>query len=139
MNRFVAIEIQEYTNHDRWTSDDAEELISDMKKDVSKNGVSIVIAELYCVIRASDPSVEYAQRPAPAPSAPVADEPYEVGELMTEKRLASGQPQLVHPQGREDAHQAVDLLEGENGLARQPGILLFRHAVPATHVAAVRD
>ena len=68
-----------------------------------------------------------------------AQQPDELGKLVTEQRLASGQPQLVYPQSREDAHQAVDLFEGENGVTGQPGILLFRHTVPATHVAAVRD
>ena len=38
-----------------------------------------------------------------------------------------------------DPGQPVDLFEGEDRLARQPDVFLLRHAVPAAHVAAIRN
>ena len=46
---------------------------------------------------------------------------------------------LLDAETGEDAGQPVDLLEGEDGRAGQPHVLLLRHAVAAAHVAAVGD
>src|SRR5437879_8235016 len=60
-------------------------------------------------------------------------------QVLAQQGLAAGQAHLVHAELREDAGQRVDLLEREDGLARQPGVLLLRHAVLAAQVAPVRD
>ncbi len=58
---------------------------------------------------------------------------------MPQQGLAAGQPELVHPQPGKDADQAIDLLEREDRLPRQPDVILLRHAVAAAHVAAIGD
>ena len=64
-------------------------------------------------------------------------------EVTAEQRLAPGDPQLVHPEGDEDAGDPLDLLEREQLAARQEAVVapedLLRHAVHAAEVAAVRD
>jgi len=61
------------------------------------------------------------------------------GEVVPQQRLPAGEPDLVHPQPGEHAHQPRDLLEREDRLARQPDIVVLGHAVAAPHVAAVGD
>src|SRR2546422_610577 len=60
-------------------------------------------------------------------------------QVLAQQGLAAGQAHLVHAELREDAGQRVELLEREDGFARQPGVLLLRHAVLAAQVTPVRD
>ena len=66
-----------------------------------------------------------------------AQQPHQLGEIVSQQRLAAGEPDLVHPETAKDAHQTIDLLEGEDRLARQPDVVLLGHAVAAAHVAAI--
>src|SRR5215213_9678735 len=61
------------------------------------------------------------------------------GEIVAQQRLTAGQPNLLDAELGKDASEPVNLLEAENGGARQPDILRLRHAVAAPHVAAVCD
>ena len=58
-------------------------------------------------------------------------------------RRSSGSPpvsrMLVDAERHEDVDERADLLEVEHVLARQPDVLLLRHAVLAAQVAAVGD
>ena len=63
----------------------------------------------------------------------------ELGQVASQKRLAAGQPDLVHPEGREDVDERLDLLEVQDVLARQPHVVRLRHAVAAAQVAPVGD
>ena len=67
----------------------------------------------------------------------------QVGQLPAEQGLAAREAELGHAQASEDACQTRDLLEAEQGLAGQEGVVraedLPGHAVAATEVAAVRD
>ena len=58
-------------------------------------------------------------------------------QIAPQERLAAGEPDLVDAQVHEGVDQRADLLEVEDLLARQPDVLLFRHAVGAAQVAAV--
>ena len=60
-------------------------------------------------------------------------------DVAAEQRLAARQPHLVHAEIEEQVDQLLDLLEMEDVLARQPEILLLRHAVEAAQVASVGD
>src|SRR5207249_1353691 len=64
---------------------------------------------------------------------------YQHRKVPAQQRLAAGQAHLVHAELREDPGQRVELLEREDGFARQPGVLLLRHAVLTAQVAPVRD
>src|SRR5256885_3416422 len=59
-------------------------------------------------------------------------------EVVPQQRLAAGEPYLAHAQPREHPHHAVELLEREDRRPGQPYVLVFRHAVAAPQVAAVR-
>src|SRR5579862_2418992 len=68
------------------------------------------------------------------------DEPLDVA---ADERLAAGQPNRLHAEVGEDAHDAGDLLEAEQLLPVEERVLpaedLLRHAVDAAEVAAVGD
>ena len=64
---------------------------------------------------------------------------HERGQIAPQQRLAAGQPDLVDAERREDVDQRLDLLEVQDVLARQPHVVLLRHAVAAAQVAAVGD
>ena len=59
------------------------------------------------------------------------------GQVVPQKRLAAREPHLGDPEPAEDADQPVDLLEGEDRRAREPGVLGLGHAVAASQVAPV--
>jgi hypothetical protein len=63
----------------------------------------------------------------------------ELVQVLAEKRLSAGQADLVHAEAREHVHQPHDLLEAQEVLAGEPGVLLLGHAVLAAEVAAVGD
>jgi hypothetical protein len=67
------------------------------------------------------------------------ERPHQGGDLRAEKRLSTRQTDLVDPQRAEDAGDAVQLLEGEQVLLRQPDVLRLGHAVAAAQVAPVGD
>ncbi len=67
------------------------------------------------------------------------EESNERGEIAPEQRFAAGQPNLVDAERNEHVDQRADFFEVEDVLARQPGVLVFRHAVFAAQVAAVGD
>ena len=60
-------------------------------------------------------------------------------EVAAEQRFAAGQPEPVDAERDEDVDERADLLEVQHVLARQPHVLLLRHAVLAAQVAAVGD
>ena len=60
-------------------------------------------------------------------------------ELTADQGLAAGEPDVADPHVGEQAHQARDLLEGEDLGALEPGQALGGHAVLAAEVAAVGD
>ncbi len=60
-------------------------------------------------------------------------------QVAAEQRLAAGEANLVHAEADEDVDKAADLLEMQHVLARQPGVVVLRHAVFAAQVAAVGD
>ena len=64
---------------------------------------------------------------------------HQVGHVAAEQRLAAGEPHLVHAQIEEHVHEPLDLLEVQDVLARQPHVVLLRHAVAAPEVAPVGD
>jgi hypothetical protein len=63
----------------------------------------------------------------------------EDGQVAPDERLAARQPDLVHAHRGEHADGALDLLEAEDLLARQPLEPLCGHAVLAAEVALVGD
>jgi hypothetical protein len=67
------------------------------------------------------------------------EEPDEAVDVLAEQRLTAGHAHLRDAEVQEHVHERVDLLEGEDVLARQPAVLVLRHAVVAPQVAAVGD
>ena len=61
------------------------------------------------------------------------------GEVAAQQRLAAGEPDLVDAERHEHIHERGDLLEMQHVLARQPDVLVLRHAVLAADVAPVGD
>ena len=59
--------------------------------------------------------------------------------VAAQQRLAAGQPDLVDAERQEDVDERADLLEVQHVLARQPDVVVLRHAVFAAQVAAVGD
>ena len=57
--------------------------------------------------------------------------------VLAHQRLAAGQPELAHPHPHEGAAQPVQLLQGQDLRLGQEGHV-FRHAIDAAEVAAVR-
>ena len=82
------------------------------------------------------PLVVSARSASPGLAASIADERRQVA---AQERLAAGQAQPVHAERDEDVDERADLLEVQDVLARQPGVVLLRHAVRAAQVAAVGD
>ena len=62
---------------------------------------------------------------------------HELGKVAAQQRFASREPDLVDTHVQEHVDEALDLLELEDVLARQPHVVLLRHAVAAPEVAAV--
>src|SRR5439155_18140492 len=64
-------------------------------------------------------------------------------EIAAQGRLAAGEPHLADAQAGEDPHEALDLLEAQDLVARQELVPLaedlLRHAVDAAEVAPVGD
>src|SRR5690606_1043116 len=59
-------------------------------------------------------------------------------QVLAQRRLAAGEPDLAHPQRREGAHQALDLIEFEE--ARTPvRLVAVRQAVAAAVIAGLRQ
>ena len=58
---------------------------------------------------------------------------------LTQKRLAPGDADPASAQLGEDGGETAELLEGEKRFAREPDVVLLRHAVAAAEVAAVGD
>jgi hypothetical protein len=61
------------------------------------------------------------------------------GQIMAQEGFASGEPDLLHSQIREDPHQPLNLLERQDRLTRKPYVVVFGHAVAAPHVTAIGD
>ena len=59
-------------------------------------------------------------------------------QIASKQRLSPGQPHTIHAEIREIASQACHFLMGQDILAGQPDIVLFRHAVLAAEVASIR-
>ena len=64
---------------------------------------------------------------------------HELRQVPPDEGLASRQADPVDAQVREDSDEPGDLLEVEDVLPRQPGVVLLRHAVSAAQVAPVGD
>src|SRR5688572_13532673 len=60
-------------------------------------------------------------------------------QIAAQQRLAAGHPDAVHPDRHERGRKGRNLLEREQRVARQPGVVVLRHAVVAPEVAAVGD
>src|SRR5579863_9151436 len=60
-------------------------------------------------------------------------------QILAKQRLSAGETQLAHAQGDRDAHETLDLLEGQQLLARLELHAGLRHAVEAADVTPVRD
>ena len=67
------------------------------------------------------------------------NQPDQFGQVAADQRLPAGDPELPHPERREPLDDERRLVETQEVLPRQPHILLLRHAVLATEVAAVGD
>jgi hypothetical protein len=65
--------------------------------------------------------------------------PNQLREPLAQQRLPARDAQLTHAQGNRHAHEALNLFESENLLARLKLHALLRHAVEAANIAAVRD
>ena len=65
--------------------------------------------------------------------------PDQLGQVATQERLPAREPDLVHAEADEHVDEHAHLLEVQDLVARQPRVLLLRHAVLAAQVAAVRD
>ena len=63
----------------------------------------------------------------------------ETRQITAEQRLAARDPDPAHAEHRKHARETHDFLELQDVLARQPHVLLLRHAVLAAEVAAIRD
>jgi hypothetical protein len=67
----------------------------------------------------------------------------EVRQVATQQRLAAGQPDLGHPELDERPHDPLELLEAQQLVSGEEGVVgpehLARHAVAAAQVAAVGD
>ena len=61
------------------------------------------------------------------------------GDVAAQQRLAAGQPDLVDAERQEDVDERAGFLEVQHVLARQPDVVVLRHAVFAAQVAAVGD
>jgi hypothetical protein len=64
---------------------------------------------------------------------------HQIGHVSAQQRLAAGEAHLVDAERDEHVHQPLDLLEMQDVLARQPGVLRLGHAVAAAEVAPVGD
>ena len=64
---------------------------------------------------------------------------YQAVEVLAKERLAAGEPHAVDAEVGEDSDEARQFFKGEQFLARQPDVILFRHAVDAAQIAAVGD
>ena len=64
-------------------------------------------------------------------------ERHQLGEAAPQQRLAAGEAQLGDAHVGERPDQGRQLVEGQEVLARQPGVVLLRHAVGAPEVAPV--
>ena len=64
---------------------------------------------------------------------------HESGKVPPQQRLAAGEPHLVDAERDEDVDQRTDFLEMQQILARQPDVLVLRHAVLAADIAPVGD
>ena len=60
-------------------------------------------------------------------------------EPLAQQRLPARDAQLAHAQRHRDPHEPLNLLERQNLLARLKLHALFRHAVEAANVAAIRN
>ena len=60
-------------------------------------------------------------------------------QIAAQQRLAARQPHLVDAEGEKLIDEPIDLLELQDVLARQPQVVLLRHAVLAAEVAAIGD
>ena len=60
-------------------------------------------------------------------------------QVAPDERLAAGQPHVADAHLREQAHDALELLEGQDLVAVEPGQALGGHAVLAAEVAAIGD
>jgi hypothetical protein len=67
------------------------------------------------------------------------EHPDQLGQLAAHEWLAAGQPHVADPEGREEPHEPLDLLEAQQLRALEPRQPLGRHAVLAAEVAAVGD
>ena len=67
------------------------------------------------------------------------DHPHERRQVAAQQRLAAGQADLVHAEREEDVDERARLLEMQDVLARQPDVVVLRHAVFATEVAPIGD
>ncbi len=59
--------------------------------------------------------------------------------VTAEQRLAAGQAHFVHAEREKDVDQCARLLEVQDVFARQPDVVVLRHAVLAAKIAAVGD
>ena len=64
--------------------------------------------------------------------------PDKMVDAFAHERFTAGKPNALHPARYQDVGKRNDLLEAQNIPARQERHL-FRHAVAATQVAAIRD
>ena len=65
------------------------------------------------------------------------EQPDQARQIAAQQRLAARQPDLVDAESDEDVDEALDLLEVQDLVTREPDVLLLRHAVRAAKVAAV--
>jgi len=68
---------------------------------------------------------------------------HQLRQVPPQQRLSAREAHLPHPQRHEQAHQPLDLLEAQDGLAIQEGVVVAEplpgHAVGTAEVAAVRN
>ena len=73
------------------------------------------------------------------PGAEMTREPrHQLHRVLSHKRLAAGDAQLVHTEGGKSRHEFVELLKTQQILSRQEGHTL-RHAINAAKIAPVGD
>ena len=60
-------------------------------------------------------------------------------QIAAEQRLAAGEADAIETRFREEIAELTDLLERQHVRARQPDVLVLRHAVVAPEVAAIGD
>jgi len=63
----------------------------------------------------------------------------EHGEVAPQERLAASDSDTIDAEGRKRIDNGANFLEGQQIFARQPHVVLLRHAVLASEVAAVRN